>query len=35
VATVNDFYPSNYVRCADLGGKERVVTIAFVKEDIF
>jgi|SRR6516165_2158629 hypothetical protein len=35
MATISDFFPSNYLKCADLAGKERVVTIAFVKEDVF
>jgi hypothetical protein len=30
-----DFFPSNYLRCADLGGKERVVTIDRVTSDVF
>ena len=30
-----DFFPSNYLRCADLGGKERVVTIDRVTTDVF
>ena len=33
--TASDFFPSNYLRCADLGGKERVVTIDRVESSEF
>ena len=31
----NDFFPSNYLRCADLGGKERSVTIDHITSELF
>src|SRR4051794_12877841 len=33
--TVSDFYPSNYLRCADLKGNERLVTIERVVTELF
>ena len=33
--TANDFFPSNYLRCADLGGKERVVVIDHIESEEF
>jgi len=35
MATANDYFPSNYIRAADLGGKPRTVTIDRVAEDLF
>ena len=35
MATVEDFFPSNYLKAADLGGKERTVTIDRVESDAF
>ena len=35
MATAEDYFPSNYVKCSDLAGKEHVVTIAFVKDEVF
>jgi len=33
--TVDDFFPPNYLRAADLGGEEHVVTIDRVETDVF
>jgi hypothetical protein len=33
--TASDFFPSNYLRCADLKGKERIATIAYVTTEDF
>ena len=35
MATANDFFPSNYLRCADLKGRERIVTIDHVVTEEF
>jgi hypothetical protein len=35
MATVNDFFPSNYLRAADLKGRQRIVTIDRVATDVF
>jgi len=35
MATAADFFPSNYLRCADLGGKDRLVTIDRVDSELF
>jgi hypothetical protein len=35
MATAEDYFPSNYVKCSDLAGKEHVATIAYVKDEIF
>jgi len=35
MSDINDFYPSNYLRAADLGGKEVDVTIDRVTSDEF
>jgi hypothetical protein len=32
---ITDFFPSQYLRCSDLGGKERSVTIDRVEAEIF
>ena len=34
MATVTDFFPSQYLRCADLNGAEVVATIDHVKTDV-
>jgi hypothetical protein len=33
--TASDFFPSDYLRCADLKGKERTATIAYVTSEEF
>ena len=35
MATAEDFFPSNYLKAADLGGKEKLVTIDRVESDAF
>ncbi len=35
MATANDFFPSNYLRAADLGTREVTVTIDRVASDVF
>ena len=35
MAKVTDFFPSQYLRCADLNGAEVVATIDHVKTDVF
>ena len=35
MATVNDYFPSNYVRAADLNGRDLVVTIDHIEEAEF
>jgi hypothetical protein len=35
MATANDFFPSNYIRAGDLGGKARTVTIDRVESATF
>jgi hypothetical protein len=35
VATVEDFFPSRFLKAADLGGKEITVTIDRVESDVF
>jgi hypothetical protein len=35
MASINDFYPSNYLRAADLGGKEVDVTIDRITAEEF
>jgi hypothetical protein len=33
--TINDFYPSKYIKCADLDGKSKTLTIARVETVVF
>jgi hypothetical protein len=35
MATVEDFFPSRFLKAADLGGKERLVTIDRVESEVF